>query len=251
MNDNTSLLGKRLFDFEVSRSAQEKRLIWAGLAGFASLGFLASTVQASPAPGYKFIVDVILLLFITVPLVAAIWFLTQYWKARGKRIELYEHGIIVAAVGSNQIYQWQSFTDIQIRQNYVLGHAVVAAAGDISPAVITLDYVHALELANIVLSRTAEALVAQHLERLQQGYSVSLDHMTLSPEGIQQGTNFVSWSEIQDWQVGSLNLTLRKKSGGVAMIIATPQVRNGFLLPMLLQAMTTPIQSIDVEHSSS
>jgi hypothetical protein len=233
---NSSNLGRRLLIFGTSRSVQAWRLFWVVFGLFASFMFLASTTAATPTPDTKSTSDLIFVVFISVPLLLAAWQFSQYWKARGKRIELFDNGIVASTRMGAEAFSWGDFTDVRPRQNPFLGNAVIASTAH-SSLTLGTDYERVQELINVVVNRVAEALVARYWATVQQGQPITLGNLTLTRDGIKQLSTFLAWADVQDYQVGATQITIRKKDGGVGIIIPAFRLPSGFALPILIETM--------------
>jgi hypothetical protein len=247
MNTSESTLGRRASMHNVDSGQQNKRLVWAGLCVVIEFMFVASTkAAADPTPGYELFYYGTFAVVLILPLIAAFWFLSRFWKAHGKSIALYDEGLVQVTGDKTQQMRWQEISSISVRRRFLWQSVIAVEAKDGTVITIEMDYHQPLALANTVLARAGEVLTRQYLAAYERGETITLGQLAITLTGIQQNGQSLAWADIQDWQFGATQLMIRKKDGNLGMIVSN-QTPNVFVLSWLLYA----IVELPMKHPTS
>jgi hypothetical protein len=201
-----------------------------------------------------------LVIFIGIPLAAALYMIYSFIRGRQRRVEIYQGGIALVTGGKRKSWLWDDFAALRLTQSVIRTqyrvYGVVPAGSSTSTRfqAIFLDgrgkrllrlgksYPNYFKIGQAIVQGLGPVLLERDLEAFQRGETLRYDDMRVDRKGIHRkgmfSTSSIVWDDIQQWDFKNGALVIKKRSGKQS-VLPINGVTNGFVLIMLLGTTLT------------
>lgn len=196
-----------------------------------------------------------IIIFVVLPLVAALSFLYTFLSGRGKRIEVYEGGIAQIHRGKRQAWRWEDFAALrlhmsQVTTRYFVYSVIPAGSGTTTQfqavfynankkKVLALGkrYRDYFKMGAAIVRGIGPALMERDRGAYRCGETLQYGSITVNRQGIRSrsffGSSTVALEDIQQWWTENTRLRVKQRSGKTLSYDLNNR-ENGFVLPLLL-----------------